>query len=58
MNCSATVDPLGCGLTVRDTFYAAKMARELLWEREQDLKLSDYLDVAQTSVARYETRSH
>jgi hypothetical protein len=32
----------------RDTAYAAQMARELLWETERDLKLKDYVDVAQT----------
>lgn len=32
----------------RDTSFAAQMARELLWEQERDLKLSDYIDVAQT----------
>ena len=31
----------------RDTAYAAKMAREILWEQERDLPLSDYVDVAQ-----------
>lgn len=35
-------------LTGRDTSYAAQMARELLWEQERDLNLSDYVDVAQT----------
>jgi len=35
-------------LTGRDTSFAAQMARELLWEQERDLKLSDYIDVAQT----------
>lgn len=35
-------------LTGRATSFAAQMARELLWEQERDLKLSDYIDVAQT----------
>lgn len=37
---------------IRDTAYAAQMAREILWEQEKDLKLSEYVDVAQTSVER------
>jgi hypothetical protein len=35
-------------LTARDTSFAAQMARELLWEQERDLDLSNYVDVAQT----------
>lgn len=31
-----------------DTAYAAKMAREILWEEESDLELSNYIDVTQT----------
>ena len=31
----------------RETAYAAQMAREILWEQESDLKLSEYVDVAQ-----------
>jgi glycerol-3-phosphate O-acyltransferase/dihydroxyacetone phosphate acyltransferase len=34
----------------RETAYAAQMAREILWEQETDLKLSEYVDVAQTQV--------
>ncbi len=32
----------------RDTSYAALIAKEILWEKDSDLKLKDYLDVAQT----------
>jgi hypothetical protein len=32
----------------RDTAFAAQMARELLWEREKDLQLADFVEVSQT----------
>jgi glycerol-3-phosphate O-acyltransferase/dihydroxyacetone phosphate acyltransferase len=32
----------------RDTAFAAEMARELLWEKDDDLKLEDFVDVSQT----------
>lgn len=32
----------------RDTAFAAEMAREILWEKEDDLKLEDFVDVSQT----------
>ena len=35
----------------RETAYAAQMARELLWESEDDLKLVDFVDVSQTCVS-------
>jgi hypothetical protein len=35
-------------LTSRDSAYAAQMARELLWEKDDDLKLVDFVDVSQT----------
>ncbi|OWZ76660.1 hypothetical protein C365_04813 [Cryptococcus neoformans Bt85] len=33
-----------------DTAFAAQMARELLWERESNLSLADYVQVSQTLV--------
>jgi glycerol-3-phosphate O-acyltransferase/dihydroxyacetone phosphate acyltransferase len=33
-----------------DTLNAAQMARELLWEDEQDLRMEDFVEVSQTSV--------
>lgn len=33
---------------LRDTAFAAQMAREILWEQEDKLKLEDYVDVSQT----------
>ncbi|ORX40536.1 hypothetical protein BD324DRAFT_6506 [Kockovaella imperatae] len=41
-----------------DTSFAAQMARELLWEREDSLKLQDYVDVAQTLVDLFTTTSN
>ncbi|WWD19707.1 hypothetical protein CI109_104171 [Kwoniella shandongensis] len=38
-----------------DTAYAAQMARELLWERDDDLALSDYVNVSQTLVDIFST---
>jgi hypothetical protein len=35
-------------LNFRDTAFAAEMAREILWEKEDDLKLEDFVDVSQT----------
>jgi glycerol-3-phosphate O-acyltransferase/dihydroxyacetone phosphate acyltransferase len=35
-------------LMFRDTAFAAEMARELLWEKDDDLKLEDFVDVSQT----------
>ena len=32
----------------RDTAFAAKMAKEILWTYDRDLVLSDYVEVAQT----------
>lgn len=32
----------------RETAFAAQMARELLWEKETDLALSNFVDVSQT----------
>ena len=38
-----------CSLDLaRDTAFAAKMARQLLWEREEDLLLKNYVEVSQT----------
>jgi glycerol-3-phosphate O-acyltransferase/dihydroxyacetone phosphate acyltransferase len=31
-----------------DTAFAAQMAREILWEEEDDLDLSNYIEVSQT----------
>ena len=39
---------VGPELIGRDTALAAEMAREILWEREDDLKLADFVDVSQT----------
>ncbi|ORY33433.1 hypothetical protein BCR39DRAFT_520025 [Naematelia encephala] len=38
-----------------DTVYAAQMAREILWEREDDLKLTDHVEVSQTLVDLFST---
>ncbi|WVR07618.1 hypothetical protein IAU60_004660 [Kwoniella sp. DSM 27419] len=38
-----------------DTAYAAKMARELLWVKEDDLSLRDYVQVAQTLTDLFAT---
>lgn len=38
-----------------DTMYAAKMATELLWRKEDNLALADYVDVAQTLVDLFAT---
>lgn len=38
---------------LRDTAFAAQMARELLWERESNLSLADYVQVSQTFVVLY-----
>ncbi|BEI82729.1 hypothetical protein CcaverHIS002_0305970 [Cutaneotrichosporon cavernicola] len=38
-----------------DTMYAAKMATELLWRKEDNLALADYADVAQTLVDLFAT---
>ncbi|WWC64493.1 uncharacterized protein I303_107103 [Kwoniella dejecticola CBS 10117] len=38
-----------------DTAYAAQMARELLWVREDDLALKDYIQVSQTLVDLFTT---
>ncbi|WVF72917.1 hypothetical protein IAT40_007735 [Kwoniella sp. CBS 6097] len=38
-----------------DTAYAAQMARELLWVQEDDLALSDYVQVSQTLVDLFAT---
>jgi hypothetical protein len=35
-------------MILRDTAHAAQMARELLWEKDGNLRLEDYVDVAQT----------
>ncbi|KAK4688147.1 hypothetical protein P7C73_g1970, partial [Tremellales sp. Uapishka_1] len=40
-----------------DTAFAASMARELLWEEEEDLALADYVDVTQTLVDLFSTSS-
>ncbi|CAD6575431.1 MAG: hypothetical protein TREMPRED_001419 [Tremellales sp. Tagirdzhanova-0007] len=39
-----------------DTAFAAKMARQLLWEREEDLLLKNYVEVSQTLVDLFTTR--
>jgi hypothetical protein len=35
-------------LPYRDSSNAAQMAKELLWEKDTDLALSDFVDVSQT----------
>jgi hypothetical protein len=34
----------------RDTAFAAQMARELLWEKESDLALANFVEVSQRCV--------
>lgn len=46
--CGAVVQALTCR---RDTLYAARMARGLLWENERDIATEDFVAVSQTCVA-------
>ncbi len=39
---------VGLTLSHRDTAFAAHMARQILWEREDDLRLRDYVEVSQS----------
>lgn len=34
----------------RDTLYTARMARDLLWEREKAIKLDEFVTISQTYV--------
>lgn len=33
---------------IRDTLFTAKMARDILWDKEKSIKLEDFVTVSQT----------
>lgn len=36
------------GLYSRDTLYAARIARDILWEGEKEIELEDFVMISQT----------